>query len=105
MKINLRKTIQAILKVIYELGNKARSQLLKIRFVIVVDDDIDITNLEEVFQAVSTRCNPETIDIIKGCTAVKADPTLTEEEHRTGEFLLSRVISNACRPCSRLKGF
>ena len=45
------------------------------RFVVVVDDDIDPTNLDQVIWAMSTRCNPvEDIDILRRCWSGPLDP-------------------------------
>ncbi len=69
------------------------------RFVIVVDDDIDISNDEDVLWAISTRCDPATaIEIISGCWTGAADPTLTPEKRQRKELTNSRAIINACRP-------
>ncbi|OGO39992.1 MAG: hypothetical protein A2147_09570 [Chloroflexi bacterium RBG_16_57_8] len=75
------------------------------RFVIVVDDDVDITNFEEVFWAVATRCDVNTIEIVKNMIAARTDPTLTAEERQTNEILRSRIVIDACRPYARLNDF
>ena len=47
------------------------------RIIIVVDDDIDITNSAEVMWALATRWDPKTAtDIIDGCWTGHIDPTL-----------------------------
>lgn len=69
------------------------------RFVIVVDDDIDPTNLEEVLWAVTTRCDPENaIDIVRGLLTTPLDPMLSPDKREKGDFTTSKVIINACRP-------
>jgi 4-hydroxy-3-polyprenylbenzoate decarboxylase len=65
------------------------------KYVIVVDEDIDVTNLEEVLWAVCTRTDPATsIDFIRRAWASKVEPML-----RPGQPTFnSRAIIDACRP-------
>lgn len=83
----------------------SRGAMSGARFIIVVDDDINITNFEEVFWAVATRCDPDTIDIVKGLIVSTSYPLLTESERELGGNVKSRVIIDACRPYSRIKDF
>jgi UbiD family decarboxylase len=69
------------------------------RFVIVVDDDIDPSDMKEVLWAVSTRCDPKTaISIIDGCWSTPLDPAMHPDQRDAGNFVNSRAILNACRP-------
>jgi 4-hydroxy-3-polyprenylbenzoate decarboxylase len=69
------------------------------RFVIVVDEDIDPYNLEEVFWAVATRCDPESsLDISRRTWSYKIDPRLPEEKKSVGNYTGSVAIIDACRP-------
>jgi len=69
------------------------------RYVIVVDDDIDVSNLEELVWAMVTRSDPATsIDIIKDAWSTPLDPRISPEEKAKGNFTNSRGIINACRP-------
>ena len=69
------------------------------RMIIVVDDDIDITNPAEVMWALATRWDPKTkTDIIADCWTGKIDPLLTEEKREKGDFTTSRMIAYAVRP-------
>jgi UbiD family decarboxylase len=71
------------------------------RFVIVVDDDIDPTNLFDVVWAMSTRCDPsEDIDIIRRAWSGALDP-----RKRKGDNFTSRAIVDACRPYEWIKDF
>ena len=55
------------------------------RIIIIVDDDIDITNPAEVMWAVATRWDPKTqTDIIDGCWTGYIDPMLPPERARDG---------------------
>ena len=65
------------------------------RYVIVVDEDIDPTNLEEVMWAVCTRTDPATdIEIMKKTWGSKVDPMRREP----GPTYNSRALIDACRP-------
>ena len=66
------------------------------RYVIVVDEDIDPTNLKEVLWAMCTRSDPEKdIDIIRRAWSTPLDPTIRKP---TKAFVNSRAIIDACRP-------
>jgi 4-hydroxy-3-polyprenylbenzoate decarboxylase len=65
------------------------------RIVIVVDDDIDVTDLNEVMWAVCTRSDPErSLDIIKRAWSGPLDPAI----HPTEKGFNSRLLIDACRP-------
>jgi 4-hydroxy-3-polyprenylbenzoate decarboxylase len=69
------------------------------RMVVVVDDDIDITDSSEVMWAMATRWDPKTqTDIIDGCWTGKIDPILTAEKRETGDLTTSRMIVYAVKP-------
>jgi 4-hydroxy-3-polyprenylbenzoate decarboxylase len=71
------------------------------RFVVVVDDDIDPSNLEQVLWAMCTRCDPvEDIDFIKRAWSGPLDPRLPK-----GRTWNSRAIFDACRPFEMLGEF
>ncbi|MFC1816849.1 UbiD family decarboxylase [Thermodesulfobacteriota bacterium] len=74
------------------------------RFIIVVDDDVDITNLEDVVWAVATRCSME-INILKGLRAGAAETLLTLEQRRSGQAVGARMIIDGCRPYGLIKDF
>ena len=69
------------------------------KYVIVVDDDIDVTNLEELIWAMLTRSDPATsIDIITNAWSTPLDPRIHPEEKAKGNNTNSRAIIDACRP-------
>jgi len=69
------------------------------RFIIVVDDDIDPSNMKDVLWAVATRCEPETdIDILRNMRGTPLDPRLVPEKRNLGDYTHSTAILNACRP-------
>ena len=69
------------------------------KYVIVVDDDIDVSNLEELMWAMLTRSDPATsIDIITNTWSTPLDPRIPPEEKEKGNNTNSRAIIDACRP-------
>ena len=69
------------------------------KYVIVVDDDVDVTNLEELIWAMITRSDPaNSIDIIRNCWSTPLDPRIPPEEKAKGNLTNSRAIIDACRP-------
>jgi len=65
------------------------------RYVIVVDDDVDIYDSEEVLWAMCTRSDPErSIDILRRCWSGPLDPAIRREE----KGFNSRAIIDATRP-------
>ncbi len=69
------------------------------RMVIVVDDDIDITNPTEVMWAMATRWDPASqSDIIDGCWTGHIDPRLSPEKRAAGDITTSRIIIYAVKP-------
>jgi 4-hydroxy-3-polyprenylbenzoate decarboxylase len=69
------------------------------KYVIVVDDDVDVSNLEELTWAMITRSDPATsIDIIHGAWSTPLDPRIPPWEKKAGNMTNSRAIVDACRP-------
>ncbi len=73
------------------------------RLVIVTDDDIDISNLEELWWAVITRCDPATdLDIIHKAWSGPLDPRIRKP---TDNFHNSHGIIYAVKPYEWYKEF
>ncbi|WP_425087035.1 UbiD family decarboxylase [Stappia sp.] len=69
------------------------------KWVIVVDDDIDPSNLDEVIWAALTRSDPATsTDFIRGAWTSPADPRIPPEQRAAGDITNSRMIIDACIP-------
>jgi UbiD family decarboxylase len=69
------------------------------KYVIVVDEDIDVSNLDELIWAMLTRSDPATsIDIITGAWSTPLDPRISPQDKAAGNFTNSRAIIDACRP-------
>jgi UbiD family decarboxylase len=74
------------------------------RWSVVVDDDIDPSNLQEVMWAVATRSDPATgIDIIQRGMGSKNDPLFVAYKYDAP--LSSKAIIDACRPWEHLGEF
>jgi UbiD family decarboxylase len=69
------------------------------RYTIVVDDDIDVSNLEEVVWALLTRSDPATsIDIVRNAWSTPLDPRIEPWRKEAGDYTNSRAVIDACRP-------
>ena len=69
------------------------------RYVVVVDEDIDPSNLEEVLWAVCTRSDPATsIDIVHRAWSTPLDPRIPPERRQVADFTNSRGLIDATRP-------
>jgi len=69
------------------------------RYIVVVDEDIDPTNLKEVLWAMMTRVDPKTdIEMIDGCWSTPLDPRMPPEKRAARDHSNSRAIFYAVRP-------
>jgi 4-hydroxy-3-polyprenylbenzoate decarboxylase len=69
------------------------------RYVIVVDDDIDVSDLQELIWAMLTRSDPATsIDVIRNAWSTPLDPRIEPDRKAVGDNTNSRAIIDACRP-------
>jgi 4-hydroxy-3-polyprenylbenzoate decarboxylase len=69
------------------------------RYVVVVDDDIDPTNMREVAWAVETRVDPsEDIQIESGMWSTPLDPVMPLAKRLSGDYTMSRAVFLAVRP-------
>jgi 4-hydroxy-3-polyprenylbenzoate decarboxylase len=75
------------------------------RMVIVVDDDIDITNINELLWAVSSRWDPKTSSEILDIAASSLNPRVPPEKKAKNDLISSCIIIDACRPYSWRKDF
>jgi len=69
------------------------------KFVIVVDDDIDVSNFEQLMWAMVTRSDPATsMDILRRMRTSPADPRMPPDQRAAGDLTNSRAIIDATRP-------
>jgi UbiD family decarboxylase len=78
-------------------GNRSIAYLCK--WVIVVDEDIDPSNIKEVLWAVCSRCEPsEDIDIIRQCWGSALDPRMPPEKREMMQLDHSLAMLLAVKP-------
>ncbi len=76
----------------------SRACVMTNKMIVVVDEDVDPSNLEEVLFAVTSRCNPaEDVQIINGIPSWPLDPNLPAEKRAIKEFTSSTMIIDATR--------
>jgi 4-hydroxy-3-polyprenylbenzoate decarboxylase len=76
------------------------------RLIVVVDDDIDPSNLADVMWAVATRCEPaEGIDIVRNAWSSALDPRIPPDDKARGVTSHSKAIIAAVRPFAWLERF
>jgi UbiD family decarboxylase len=69
------------------------------RLVVVVDEDVDPSNLPDVMWAITTRSEPsESVDIIRNAWSSALDPRIPPEDKLKGITSHSKMIINACKP-------
>jgi 4-hydroxy-3-polyprenylbenzoate decarboxylase len=69
------------------------------KYVIVTDDDVDVTNLDHLLWAMLTRTEPkESIQFIENSWDSPADPRLSLEKRAAGDMTHSVAVINACKP-------
>src|SRR5262249_26713916 len=68
------------------------------RYYVAVDDDIDPLDLKQVIWAMCTRVDPgESIEVMNSWTS-DLDPRLRPEKREKGDFTMSRMLIDACKP-------
>ena len=81
------------------IASQCRSSAYAGKYVIVVDDDVNVADLDELMWAVCSRSDPATsIDIIHNAWSTPLDPSIPPWEKDKGNFTNSRAIIDACRP-------
>ncbi|HLY64805.1 MAG TPA: UbiD family decarboxylase [Chloroflexota bacterium] len=69
------------------------------RYVVVVDEDIDPTDMKEVLWAMETRVDPaRDIELVDGCWSTPLDPRMPPANRESHEHTNSRAIFYAVRP-------
>ena|SRR3990167_2225328 len=73
------------------------------RYTVVVDDDIDVTDLKDVIWAISTRSDPErSLEVIRRGRSSSADPAVSPDvkvtSHNPDNTYTSKAIIDACWP-------
>ncbi len=69
------------------------------RYVVIVDEDIDPSDLKEVLWAMETRVDPAgDIELVDGCWSTPLDPRMPPAKRQARDFTNSRAIFYAVRP-------
>jgi UbiD family decarboxylase len=69
------------------------------KYIVVVDEDVDASNLDHLLWAMLTRTDPkESISFISGSWDSPADPRLPPERRAAGDMTHSVAVIDACRP-------
>lgn len=69
------------------------------RIVVLVDDDVDPSNLADVMWAVTTRAEPsEDVDIVRNAWSSSLDPRIPADQRNAGLTSNSKMIIDACVP-------
>jgi len=73
------------------------------RVVVVVDEDVDPSNLADVMWAVTTRAEPsEDVDIVRNAWSSSLDPRISAADRDSGRTSNSKMIIDACIPFEHL---
>lgn len=69
------------------------------RFIVIVDEDIDPSNMDEVMWAMTTRVDPASdIQTVENCWASPLDPRMPPDLSSDGPHVNSRAVFYAVRP-------
>jgi 4-hydroxy-3-polyprenylbenzoate decarboxylase len=69
------------------------------RHIVIVDEDIDPSDMREVLWAMETRCDPITdIEIVDQCWSTPLDPRMSPAKRAAKDYTNSRAIHYAVRP-------
>jgi len=69
-----------------------------VKLVVVVDSDVDITNVDEVLWVMLTRADLGETNIVGNLPTMFADPMIGEARRAIQDITTSRLIIDACRP-------
>lgn len=76
------------------------------RLVVVVDDDVDPSDLHDVMWAITTRCEPsEQIDIVRNAWSSALDPRIPPDAKERGTTAHSKLIVEAVKPFAWIDQF
>jgi UbiD family decarboxylase len=104
--ISLKQHYQGHAKQAALLATAANATGMCLRFVIVVDEDIDPFDISQVLWALGTRCDPEiSIDVIRGCWSGRTVPFRSPGKKRDGIVEQSIAIVMAVKPFAWINEF
>jgi 4-hydroxy-3-polyprenylbenzoate decarboxylase len=80
-------------------GLIAAAQSYMARVIVIVDEDVDPSNLADVMWAITTRAEPsEQVDIVRGAWSSALDPRIAAGDRARGLTSHSKMIIDACIP-------
>jgi UbiD family decarboxylase len=69
------------------------------KYVVVVDEDVDVSNLGDLIGAMAFRSDPaRSIDIIHNAWSTGLDPSIPPDQKKQRNFTNSRAVIDACKP-------
>ncbi len=84
----------------------ARIGAYMLKYVVIVDEDIDPANIKEVLWAIGARTDPEvSIDIIRGQWGSQTDPFVSPQKRAVQDYTHGVAIIMACKPYHYIKEF
>ena len=87
-------------------GLIAAAQSYMARVIVIVDEDVDPSNLADVMWAITTRAEPsEQVDIVRGAWSSALDPRIAPEARAKGQTSHSKMIIDACIPFGMKEGY
>lgn len=69
-----------------------------VKLVVVVDSDVDITNVDEVLWAMLTRADLSAANTVSNVPTAFSDPMVGEKKRALQDITTTRLIIDACRP-------
>jgi len=76
------------------------------RLVVVVDEDVDPSDVSDVLWAITTRCEPsEGVDIVRNAWSSALDPRIPPEDKQRGQTSHSKLLIEACKPFGWIEQF
>ncbi len=97
--ISIKQCYNGHAKQVALVASGARAGAYGGKFVIVVDDDVDISDLSDVIWAVSTRCNiRDGVDTVKSVWTSPADAAIPPADRSPRGYTADRLLIDACRP-------
>jgi 4-hydroxy-3-polyprenylbenzoate decarboxylase len=69
------------------------------RYVVVVDDDVDVTDLDDVLWAMCMHADPaESVDLVRAAASGPLDPRVSPDKRARGDYTTGKLIIDATRP-------
>jgi UbiD family decarboxylase len=76
-----------------------------VKYIVIVDDDVDPYDIREVLFALAFRADPEKFDIIRDSWCDSLEPLLSPYKRQTADITQTAMLITACKPYSWIKNF